>query len=150
MGVQVLFDSDNERGCLLDSVTETPFGRAFIGMDAAEKLEAFLVWYKTNGAHRDPRVDPNIRDVQDAWLASLDDGCEVCGAEPWEPCDPEAVISAGGVCGEHVRRFTRCEQHGAGCHRQARYESAGKKWCSTHAPRGATYIDQKKTSKALS
>ena len=136
MGVQVLFDSDNERGCLLDSVTETPFGRAFIGMDAAEKLEAFLAWYKTNGAHRDPRVDPNIRDVQEAWLASLDDGCEVCGAESWEPCDND-------VAGDHERKFTRCENHGVGCHRQARYELGAKKWCSSHAPRGASYIGQK-------
>ena len=133
MGTHILFDSDNERACLLDSVTETVFGRAFVGIDAGDKMGGFLAWYAKHGAYRDPRIDPAIGDVQDAWLAQLDDGCEVCGAEPWEPCDDEIVS-------EHARKFTRCAKHRDGCRHQARYSHREALWCSAHAPRGAVRI----------
>ena len=133
MGIDVLFDSDHERACLTCATTGIAFGRVFRGVDAGEKLEGFLQWYAVNGAHRDPRIDPAIGDVQDAWLAQLDDGCEVCGAEPWEPCDDEIVS-------EHARKFTRCAKHRDGCRHQARYSHREALWCSAHAPRGAVRI----------
>jgi hypothetical protein len=137
MGVHILHDSDSERACLLDSVTETPFGRAFIGRDASEMLEAFVAWYAKEGAHRDPRVDPNIRDVQDAWLAKLDNGCGICGAEPWEACEGEG-FHEGGQIGEHARVFTPCARRDdLHCRRHARFTNGGKAYCGSHAPNGS-------------
>lgn len=127
MGVQVLFDSDNERACLLDTVTETVFGRAFAGMEAGEKLEGFLKWYAKNGAFHDVRVDPSIADVQDEWLAKLDDGCMICNASPWEPCDD--------IDGEHDRKFAKCagkQLGGHPCPRPGRHVHGGKTWCASH------------------
>jgi len=92
MGCHILANEDS--ACLYDSVTETAFGRVFHG-DGEEKLAAFLAWYAAYGACRDPRVDPNIGDAQDEWLAKLDAGCDCCGAQPWETCDPDED--------EHVR-----------------------------------------------
>ena len=91
MGVRVLFDEDEDTAALVDSVTGVAFGRVFEG-DAIEKAEAFLSWYGKHGAYPDPRVDPNIVDAQDKWLAGLDDGCTTCDAEPWDGCvgDPHA------------------------------------------------------------
>lgn len=132
MGVRVLWDGDADAAVLYDSVTETAFGRVFHG-DAQEKAEAFLKWYATNGPERDPRVDPNIGDVQDAWLASLDDGCQVCHAASWEPCDADAD--------PHERTFTRCGRHEHGCRRPARaVDAKGGMWCSSHAPRGSKTV----------
>jgi len=69
MGCRILVDRDEDAACLYDSVTGIAFGRV-IRPDGEEKLEAFLEWYAKNGATRDPRVDPNICDVQDEWLSS--------------------------------------------------------------------------------
>jgi hypothetical protein len=90
MACRILYDIDNDRACLYDSVTETAFGRVFHGDGLAQdKLEAFLKWYAKWGAHSDPRLDFYIGDTQDRWLASLDNGCDVCLAEPWETCEPD-------------------------------------------------------------
>ena len=89
------------------------------------KLESFLKWYAANGLCGDPRVDPKIGDVQDVWLSNLDDGCEVCGAKPWEEC--------AAYEDEHEREFTRCAKYNEGCRVSARLTFAGKTWCDRHA-----------------
>lgn len=134
MGCRVMWGPEDDAACLYDSTTETVFGKRFLG-DAAEKLEAFLQWCLKE--HGDPRKLPveRVCALQDEWLAALDDGCEVCGAPPWEPCDE--------MDGPHERRFTRCAGHENGCRRAARLVAPdGKTWCSGHAPRGCKAIPE--------
>lgn len=44
MGLYVLYDPDNERAVLYDSVSEWAFGPGFIGDDADEQAQAFIDW----------------------------------------------------------------------------------------------------------
>lgn len=81
-----MWDSNEDAGCLYDSVTETVFGRRFL-VCGAEKAEAFLAWCLRE--HGDPRRLPveELVELQDVWLLALDTGCATCFAEPWESCD---------------------------------------------------------------
>ena len=94
MSCRVMWDSNDDAGCLYDSVTETVFGRRFLG-NGQEKCEAFLTWCLAE--HGDPRkLDvAQLVTLQDEWLLALDSGCGECFAEPWEKCDTEL--------GEHPR-----------------------------------------------
>lgn len=67
MGCRIMFDSEDNAACLYDSVTETVFGRRFLGDDAVERLEAFLEWL-----HEDPRKfpAPRVCELQDEWLTA--------------------------------------------------------------------------------
>ena len=86
MGCRVMYDPDDDAACLYDSVTETVFGRRFLG-HGQEKADAFLAWCASN--HGDPRklALSTVVELQDEWLESLDSGCAECFAEPWEKCD---------------------------------------------------------------
>ena len=53
MGCRVMWSADDDAACLYDSVTETVFGRRFLGPDAQEQAEAFLKWCIEK--HEDPR-----------------------------------------------------------------------------------------------
>lgn len=44
MSVWILTDPDNSRSVLYDSVSETAFGRGFIGLDSQEQADEFLAW----------------------------------------------------------------------------------------------------------
>jgi len=86
MGVRILVDRDEDAACLYCSTDGVAFGRV-MKPHGEELQEAFLQWYAKNGKHRDPRLDPGICDVQDAWLGS---GCSECGVDGFAPCDPSA------------------------------------------------------------
>ncbi len=87
MGCHILRDMNDNNACLYCSTDMVAFGRVFHGDFAGEELEAFCQWYAKNGAYRDPRLDPSIGDVQDAWRKTLDQGCTVCHVEGFEPCE---------------------------------------------------------------
>lgn len=75
MGVRILFDAEDNRACLYDSVTETAFGRVFYAeangeLDANEVAQAFISWYAKHGKQRDPRADSDIANVQDDWIVA--------------------------------------------------------------------------------
>jgi hypothetical protein len=96
MSCKVLYDDEEDIACLYDSGKMIAFGRVFkgspdrgeaISFDADEAAEAFFKWYGQSHPDREPSTDPNLVEVQDVWLKTLDRGCYECGAAPWEHCD---------------------------------------------------------------
>lgn len=44
MGIRILHDTIMDRACLYDTTTEQPFGFGFVGDNAKDQAEAFLIW----------------------------------------------------------------------------------------------------------
>ena len=92
MGTHVLFDANEDRAILYDSVTEIAFGRTFkpcdgenAAFEADEVATMFLKWYAENGPTNDPRTCDNIVDLQDEFMGNIIPSIDAEDAEGYEP-----------------------------------------------------------------
>lgn len=64
MGVRILYDRDQDKACLFDSVTDTALGPVFYGLDADDQAEHFREWHGVDKRNLTPA---ELRELHARW-----------------------------------------------------------------------------------